>query len=101
MARRNISYKNVRYAFDRKSMDRRDQLALKDMFFDLLNGREHKSSPGGIKSKYDSPDNFTFFDNEHEMLNEMTSYDADFDKVSSYRMNGRKYWLAWTHFGEY
>jgi hypothetical protein len=41
MARRNISYKNVRYAFDRKSMDRRDQLALKDMFFDLLNGREY------------------------------------------------------------
>jgi hypothetical protein len=93
---KNFKFKLVDIAFNFKKLASYDQEYLRTMVFNTIGERSVKCTGVPFNDMYPHANNFTLFDDEVRMLNEMSEYQGDYASTASHLLDGKKYWFAWT-----
>lgn len=92
-----LKFKDVELAFDFKKIPVHDQEYIRTMFYETVLDRSCKGTGITFNEFYPGASNFTVFSSESDMYNTMNEFANPFKSTASHRLNGRKYFLAWTY----
>ena len=92
-----FKFKDVELAINFKKLPMYDQEYIRTMFYETALDRSVKFTGISFSEFYPGASNFTVFDSEQAMHNAMSEYANPYKYTASHRLNGKKYFLAWTY----
>lgn len=92
-----FKFKDVELAINFKRLPMCDQEYIRTMFYETVLDRSVKHTGIGFDEFYPIASNFTVFESEQIMHNTMSEYANPYKYTASHRLNGKKYFLAWTY----
>jgi len=90
-------FKDVDIIFDFKQISMHDQEYLRTMFYETILDRSVKQSGYNFNEYYPRASTFSIFNSLDSMINYMSEFNADYGNTASHLLQGKKYYLAWTH----
>jgi len=94
---KDFKFKIVDLAFNFKKLANYDQEYLRTLVFNTIGERSVKQSGKSFIKAYPDAQNFTLFDNESKMVNEMSEYNGEYASAGSHLLHGQKFHFAWTY----
>jgi len=94
---KDFKFKLVDLAFNFKKLANYDQEYLRTLVFNTIGERSVNSTGIPFFKLYPNAQNFTLFDDESKMINEMSEYNGDFESATSHLLHGKKFYFAWTY----
>ena len=90
-------FKDVDLVFNFKKLPSHDQEYLRTMFYETTLNRSVKHSGINFDNYYRLSNNFSLFDDKSAMERYMGEFITPWSNYGSHLLNGKKYYLAWTH----
>ena len=95
--RKNYKFKDVDIIFDFRKISNYDQEYLRTMFYETVLDRSVKQSGRNFNEYFTNASTFSLFDNKKSMKRYMSEFSSRFANTASHLLQGKKYYLAWTH----
>jgi hypothetical protein len=95
--RNSYKFKDVDIIFDFKKISMHDQEYLRTMFYETILERSVKQSGYTFNEYYPKASTFSIFNNKDAMNNYMSEFSSQYSNNASHLLEGKKYYLAWTH----
>ena len=95
--KKSYKFKDVDLIFDFRKVPSYDQEYLRTMFYETVLERSVKHSGRNFSEYFPNASTFALFDDKRSMKRYMSEVSYPSANTASHRLNGKKYYLAWTY----